>query len=178
MKRTVPKVWERVTHFEDAYEIYQTDDALLWQERAATEADRTISNRIRRRRNGRFRIPRILGRNGSNKSASASTGMGLAMMGPTILEMGQRNKKHDAFPNRDWRSKWCQGYSEPGAGSGLAGLQTKAVDGNNFVINGQKFGLLALNANWMFALVRTDPEASKHNGISFVLCLWINQGHV
>ena len=68
-------------------------------------------------------------------------------------------------------AQWCQGYSEPGAGSDLAGLQTKAVvDGDNFVINGQKIWTSgAQHANWMFALVRTDPEASKHNGISFVL---------
>ena len=106
------------------------------------------------------------------KALPASTGMGLAMIGPTILEMGTEEQKARHIPKIvTGEAQWCQGYSEPGAGSDLAGLQTKAaVDGDNFIINGQKIWTSgAQHANWMFALVRTDPEASKHNGISFVL---------
>ena len=161
-------------HFEDAYEVYQTDDALLWQERAATRGWTAPT------------WPTEYGGGGMDASESrvfweemarikalpASTGMGLAMIGPTILEMGTEEQKARHIPKIvTGEAQWCQGYSEPGAGSDLAGLQTKAVvDGDNFVINGQKIWTSgAQHANWMFALVRTDPEASKHNGISFVL---------
>ena len=66
---------------------------------------------------------------------------------------------------------WCQGYSEPGAGSDLAGLQTKAVaEGDDFIINGQKVWTSgAQYADWIFMLVRTDPDAPKHRGISYIL---------
>jgi len=98
--------------------------------------------------------------------------MGLAMIGPTLLEFGTEAQKQEHLPKiATGQVRWCQGYSEPGSGSDLASLQTKAVlEGDQFIINGQKIWTSgANNADWMFALVRTDPNASKHDGISFVL---------
>ena len=94
------------------------------------------------------------------------------MIGPTLLEFGTEEQKQRHLPSIcDGTIRWCQGYSEPGAGSDLAALQTRAVvEGDHFVINGQKIWTSgAQHADWMFALVRTDPNASKHEGISFVL---------
>ena len=99
-------------------------------------------------------------------------GMGTGMLGPTLLEYGtEEQKKRHLIPITRGETRWCQGYSEPGAGSDLAGLQTKAVDkGDHFLINGQKIWTSGAQfANRMFALVRTDPDAPKHEGISFVL---------
>jgi alkylation response protein AidB-like acyl-CoA dehydrogenase len=99
-------------------------------------------------------------------------GMGIMMIGPTLLEYGTQAQKDRHLPpiarGETW---WCQGYSEPGAGSDLASLRTRAEDaGDHFVINGQKIWTTAANrADWMFCLVRTDPDAPKHEGISFVL---------
>jgi len=94
------------------------------------------------------------------------------MIGPLLLHDGGEEQKREHIP-RIVRGevRWCQGYSEPGAGSDLAGLQTRAVaDGDDFIINGQKIWTsLADKADWMFLLVRTDPAAEKHAGISFVL---------
>ena len=99
-------------------------------------------------------------------------GMGTAMIGPTLLEHGTEEQKSRHLP-RIARGEvwWCQGYSEPGSGSDLASLRTRAEDkGDHFVVNGQKIWTSgAYNADWIFCLVRTDPEAPKHEGISFVL---------
>lgn len=100
------------------------------------------------------------------------TGMGTMMIGPTLLEFGTDEQKAEHLPkiaNGDvW---WCQGYSEPGSGSDLASLRTKAEDaGDHFVINGQKIWTTGAQfADWIFCLVRTDFDAPKHDGISFVL---------
>ena len=99
-------------------------------------------------------------------------GMGTAMIGPTLLEHGTDDQKSRHLP-RIARGEvwWCQGYSEPGSGSDLASLRTRAEDhGDHFVVNGQKIWTSgAYNADWMFCLVRTAPDAPKHEGISFVL---------
>ena len=99
-------------------------------------------------------------------------GMGVAMIGPTLLEYGNDEQKLRHLPAiARGQTRWCQGYSEPGAGSDLASLQTRAIDnGEFFTINGQKIWTSGAHyADWMFALVRTDPDAPKHEGISFVL---------
>ena len=98
--------------------------------------------------------------------------MGTRMLGPTLLEYGTEDQKARHLTRiAHGKAAWCQGYSEPGAGSDLAGLRTRAEDhGDHFLINGQKIWTSgAQHADWMFALVRTDPSAPKHRGISFVL---------
>ena len=99
-------------------------------------------------------------------------GMGLSMIGPALLEFGNDQQKLEHLPKiisgEIW---WCQGYSEPGSGSDLASLRTSAEEvGDDYLINGQKIWTSGADkADWMFCLVRTDPEASKHEGISFIL---------
>ena len=91
---------------------------------------------------------------------------------PTLLELGtEEQKKQHIPPSVRGEVSWCQGYSEPGSGSDLASLSTKAVlDGDDFVINGQKIWTSgAMQSEWMFALVRTEPDAPKHQGISYLL---------
>jgi alkylation response protein AidB-like acyl-CoA dehydrogenase len=161
-------------HFEDAFEVYNTSDARLWLERAA-ERGWTAPT-----------WPKAYGGGGLSKEEAAvlrqemaalralppATGMGIAMIGPTLLEFGTEDQKQRHLPKiTSGEVRWCQGYSEPGSGSDLASLRTRAVlDGDHFVINGQKIWTSgADHADWMFCLVRTDPDAPKHDGISFVL---------
>jgi alkylation response protein AidB-like acyl-CoA dehydrogenase len=98
-------------------------------------------------------------------------GMGVRMLGPTLLEYGTEAQKQAHIPKiTAGESRWCQGYSEPNAGSDLASLQTRAEDrGDHFLVNGQKTWTSgAQYADWCFCLVRTDPTR-KHDGISFLL---------
>jgi alkylation response protein AidB-like acyl-CoA dehydrogenase len=97
---------------------------------------------------------------------------GLSMLGPTLMKYGTpaQQKKHlQNILTAD--ELWCQGFSEPNAGSDLANLQTRGVlDGDAFIINGQKvWTSMAHVAEWCFLLVRTNPDAPKHKGISFLL---------
>ncbi|MGM0586582.1 MAG: acyl-CoA dehydrogenase family protein, partial [Pseudomonadota bacterium] len=97
---------------------------------------------------------------------------GINMIGPAILKYGSEALKKQHLPKIvRGEIRWCQGYSEPGAGSDLAGLQTKAEDrGDHFLVNGQKIWTsYADRADWMFCLVRTNPQVKKQEGISLVL---------
>jgi len=99
-------------------------------------------------------------------------GQGISMLVPTLLEVGSEEQKRRWIgPTLRGEVIWCQGYSEPGAGSDLANLQTRAVeDGDDFLISGSKIWTsTAAQAQMMFCLVRTEPEAAKHEGISYVL---------
>ncbi len=99
-------------------------------------------------------------------------GMGVTMIGPTLLEYGNEEQKARHLPKiASGEIRWCQGYSEPGSGSDLASLQTKAEDkGDHFLINGQKIWTSGADfADWIFCLTRTDAQAPKHEGISFML---------
>ncbi|HET6966033.1 MAG TPA: acyl-CoA dehydrogenase family protein [Acidimicrobiales bacterium] len=96
----------------------------------------------------------------------------IQMVGNTILHWGTEEQKRYFLPRAlSGEHVWCQGYSEPGAGSDLANLGTRAVlDGEEWVINGQKIWTsMAHVANWIFVLARTDPDATKHKGITFLL---------
>ena len=161
-------------HWEDAHLIYNRDEAKSWLRTMAVKGwvapiwpaefgggglskdkARILSQEMKR-----------------IKATPPSSGMGLTMIGPTLLEYGTAEQKQRHIPRIcDGTIRWCQGYSEPGAGSDLAAIQTRAVlQGDHFIINGQKIWTSgAQYADWMFALVRTDTHAAKHDGISFVL---------
>ncbi|WP_375699908.1 acyl-CoA dehydrogenase family protein [Pseudophaeobacter sp. TrK17] len=97
---------------------------------------------------------------------------GIWMLGPALLKFGTEEQKlHYLPPIARGEIRWCQGYSEPGAGSDLAGVQTHAADqGETWLVNGQKIWTsYADRADWIFALLRTNRDAKKHLGISFVL---------
>jgi alkylation response protein AidB-like acyl-CoA dehydrogenase len=100
------------------------------------------------------------------------SGFGLTMIGPTLLQFGTEEQKQEHLTKIvRGQIRWCQGYSEPNAGSDLASLQTSAVlDGDEYVLNGQKIWTsYGDKSDWMFALVRTDPAAKKQSGITFLL---------
>lgn len=98
--------------------------------------------------------------------------LGMWMLAPVLLELGTpEQKKEHLVPMAEGRCRWCQGFSEPNAGSDLASLRTRAeLDGEDFVVNGSKIWTsYGDRADWMYALVRTDPAARKQEGISFLL---------
>ncbi|RNF33951.1 acyl-CoA dehydrogenase family protein [Paracoccus methylarcula] len=97
---------------------------------------------------------------------------GISMLGPAMLQFGTPEQKRHYLPQiARGEIRWCQGYSEPGAGSDLASVQTRGEDmGDHWLVNGQKIWTsYADKADWIFALIRTDREAPKHKGISFLL---------
>ena len=99
-------------------------------------------------------------------------GMGLSMLGPTLLEYGTEEQRQTHIPKIvSGEIRWCQGYSEPGSGSDLASLSTRAVlQGEHFLVNGHKIWTSNAHlSDWIFCLVRTDPTVKKHDGISFLL---------
>lgn len=109
----------------------------------------------------------------------ALNSFGLWMLGPALLEFASEEQKKKYLPDIvNGKTRWCQGYSEPGAGSDLAGLQTRADDkGDHYLVNGAKIWTsYADQADWIFCLVRTDPSAPKHEGISFLLFDMASEG--
>jgi len=100
------------------------------------------------------------------------TGFGIPLLGPTLIHWGTEEQKRRFIPKILTAEEiWCQGYSEPNAGSDLAALQTHAVeDGDDFIVNGSKIWTSAAHhADWIFLLVRTAPDAPRHQGISYLL---------
>jgi len=154
--------------------IIEDRDTLLWLERMV-EKGWTVPNWPTEYGGGGLTKDEyvvLLEEMGRIGARPALSGFGTSMIGPTLLEMGTEEQKRRHLPNiARAEVEWCQGYSEPGSGSDLASLRTRAEDaGDHFVINGQKIWTSgAHNADWMFILVRTDPDAPKHEGISFML---------
>jgi alkylation response protein AidB-like acyl-CoA dehydrogenase len=114
----------------------------------------------------------ILSQEFGEASAPNVGGMGISLSGPTIIVHGTDEQKAEHLPKiLAGETQWCQGFSEPGAGSDLASLQTRAVkDGDDYVINGSKIWTSGAQfANWMFMMARTDPDAPKHRGITYFL---------
>src|SRR3990167_7642168 len=113
------------------------------------------------------------------KMRSPLESFGIWMLGPALLKYGTHEQKATFLPPiARGEIRWCQGYSEPNAGSDLASLQTKCEDkGDHWLINGQKIWTsYADESDWIFALVRTDPKAAKHDGISFILIDMTSKG--
>ena len=113
------------------------------------------------------------------KARSPLTSFGIWMLGPALLKFGSHEQKLEHLPKiARGEIRWCQGYSEPNAGSDLASLATKAEDkGDHWIVNGQKvWTSYADQADWIFCLVRTDNTGSKHHGISFVLFDMASEG--
>jgi alkylation response protein AidB-like acyl-CoA dehydrogenase len=164
-----PSMRNRTVHFEDAYETYNTDDARAWRDRAAARGWTAPDWDTRYGGGGLNREEaRILAEEmAAIKALPPATGMGFIMIGPTLLEFGTEEQKLRHLPKIcSGEVQWCQGYSEPGAGSDLASLRTRAErDGDHFKINGQKIWTSGGNhADWMFVLVRTDPGDSAPGG--------------
>jgi alkylation response protein AidB-like acyl-CoA dehydrogenase len=147
------KAWQRKLH-EAGYV------ALAWPKEYGGQAMEPVSQSIVNDEMVRARAPYLVG------------GSGLGMLGPTLISWGTEEQKQQHLPKILTAEEiWCQGYSEPGSGSDLASLRTRAeVEGDEFVVNGQKVWTSgAQYSDWMFCLVRTDTEAPKHRGISYIL---------
>ncbi len=147
------KAWQRKLH--DAGYV-----ALAWPKEYGGQALDPVRQSIVNEEMARARTPYLVG------------GSGLGMLGPTLITWGTDEQKQRYLPKILTADEiWCQGYSEPGSGSDLASLRTRAeIVGDEFVVNGQKVWTSgAQYSDMMFCLVRTDPEAPKHRGISYVL---------
>jgi acyl-CoA dehydrogenase len=113
------------------------------------------------------------------KARPPLSSFGIWMLGPALLKYGNEAQKLEHLPKiARGEIRWCQGYSEPGAGSDLASLRTSAEDkGDHYLVNGSKvWTSYADKADWIFCLVRTDPAAPKHLGISFLLFDMASEG--
>src|SRR6266481_10219361 len=150
---TRAKAWQRRLH--DAGYV-----ALAWPKEYGGQAMDPVRQSIVNDEMVRAKAPYLVG------------GSGLGMLGPTLISWGSEEQKQRYLPKILTAEEiWCQGYSEPGAGSDLASLKTRAeIVGDEFVVNGQKVWTSgAQYSDMMFCLVRTDPEAPKHRGISYIL---------
>ncbi len=155
-------------------ERYTNPDSKLWLERMA-ERGWTAPRWPRQYGGGglSFEEDRVLRQELARIRARVPLhSFGIGMLGPALLEFADEEQKREHLPPIvRGEVRWCQGYSEPGHGSDLAGLQTKAQDkGAYYLVNGSKIWTSYANhADWIFCLVRTNPDVPKHEGISFLL---------
>lgn len=154
--------------------VFSSDEQKLWMERMAAKGWTAPTWPIEYGGGGLDKAQaKVLREEMGNLNArSPLDSFGIWMIGPALLKFGSEALKQQHLPPIvRGEIRWCQGYSEPNAGSDLAGLQTKAADmGDHFIVNGQKvWTSYGDKADWMFCLVRTDPEAKKQSGISLVL---------
>ena len=154
--------------------VFFSDEQKLWMERMAAKGWTAPTWPIEYGGGGLNKAQaKVLREEMGNLNArSPLDSFGIWMIGPALLKFGSDAlKKQHLPPIVRGEIRWCQGYSEPNAGSDLAGLQTKAADmGDHFIVNGQKvWTSYGDKSDWMFCLVRTDPEAKKQSGISLVL---------
>src|SRR5208282_2139720 len=148
----------------------------LFRKRRAPGWRRIVLPRCDARCRARKTLARAAGIGFSNPTRSGCrsplNSFGISMLGPALLKYGSEEQKREHLPKIvRGEIRWCQGYSEPGSGSDLASLQTRAEDkGDHFLVNGSKIWTTAANkSDCIFCLVRTDPNAPKHEGISFLL---------
>jgi len=161
--------------------VYQSDDQRLWLQRMAARGW-TVPD-----------WPREYGGAGLDRAEckilrqemarlgcrAPLTSLGVIMLAPALFKFASEEQKREHLPRiASGEIRWCQGYSEPGAGSDLASLQTAAVDkGDHYLVNGSKIWTSYANmADWIFCLVRTDPAAPKRDGISFLLFDMASEG--
>ena len=162
-------------HWEDAHLIYSTEAAEVWRKRMADKGWIAPMWPSAYGGGGLSREEAIVlsQEMGRIKATAASSGMGLTMIGPTLLEFGTEDQKRRHLPSiTDGSIRWCQGYSEPGGRLRLGGAADASCDRRRSLYKSMAKKVWtsgAQHADWMFALVRTDPSAAKHEGISFVL---------
>ena len=154
--------------------VFRSDDQRLWLERMAAKGWTAPEWPKEYGGGGLSRDEaRILAQEMRRiKAKSPLESLGVWMLGPALLKYGTEELKREHLPKIiRGEVRWAQGYSEPGAGSDLANVQTKAVDdGDDFIVNGSKIWTsFGDQCDWIFALVRSEPQAPKHLGISFVL---------
>jgi alkylation response protein AidB-like acyl-CoA dehydrogenase len=154
--------------------VFKSDDQKLWLQRMADKGW-TVPEWPRRYGGAGLdgRRARILQQEMARLGCRAPlTSLGVIMLAPALFKFASEEQKLEHLPRiARGEIRWCQGYSEPGAGSDLASLQTSAVDrGDHYLVNGAKIWTsYADMADWIFCLVRTDPDAPKREGISFLL---------
>jgi len=154
--------------------VFQSDDQKVWLERMATQGWTVPGWSKKYGGAGLDRAEcKILAQEMARLGCRAPlTSLGVIMLAPALLKFGSEEQKLEHLPKiARGEIRWCQGYSEPGAGSDLASLQTSAVDkGDYYLVNGSKIWTSYANmADWIFCLVRTNPKAPKRDGISFLL---------
>lgn len=152
---------------------YPSEDAKLWKERMAAKGWTAPTWPTQYGGGGLSNAEAAVLKQEMNRLGCRTPlfSFGLGMLGPALLEFGNDAQKQEHLPKiANGEIRWCQGYSEPGAGSDLASLQTSAIDkGDHFLVNGHKVWTSYANkADWIFCLVRTD-KTTKQGGISFLL---------